>query len=87
MSPSSLGNPRPVAYGGAPEPIRLRAPMPGAPKAAPSMRITEHAPAAQAMAPAAKGGFNPMADAPLTDGSLAVTYASEGYLPASRYAR
>jgi hypothetical protein len=87
MSPSSLGNPRPVAYGGAPEPIQLRAPMPGAPKAAPSMRITEHAPAAQAMAPAAKGGFNPMADAPLTDGSLAVTYASEGYLPASRYAR
>ncbi len=88
MSPVSPNNPRPLAYGGAPEPIQLRPPgAASTPKAVPSMRITEHAPAAQAMAPAAKGGFNPMADAPLTDGSLAVTYASEGYLPASRYAR
>ena len=66
-------------------PITLRAPMNNAPTAT-AARIIQHAPVAQAMSPAIKGGFNPMADAALTDGSLTVTYANEGYLPSSRYA-
>ena len=81
--------PAPMANGAvnaaANAPITLRPPMANAPTAT-AARIVQHAPVAQAMSPAIKGGFNPMADAALTDGALTVTYANEGYLPSSRYA-
>ena len=70
------------SYSGVPEPINLRAPV----NTGPTSRIIQHAPTANSMAPASSSGFNPMADVTLTDGSLAVTYAGDGYLPSSRYA-
>ncbi len=82
----NLYNPNAYAYGGgASGPINLRPPAPSGP-IPPSARIVQHAPAAMSMAPAASGGFNPMADTALTDGALAMGYAGDGYLPSSRYA-